>query len=90
MRTTRILGEQVYISLYRDVTNASDLRKSLVAAAIAIGDEGNAARERVNFAFINASMVRIPSNAFHKLLSSLRTFRFVVPFILTLLYNKRY
>lgn len=90
MRTNTVLGERVHISLYRDVVNAADLRKRLIAASTAIGDEGNAEREKVNFAFLNATMVRLRLYINTLSLHILKAFRSVALSILKLLFNKRY
>lgn len=49
----------VYITLFDNVTNAADLRTRLIQAATLQGPEGDAERETVNFAFIDARLVRI-------------------------------
>ena len=46
-----------HIALFTDVKNASELRKRIVAAASMVGEEGEAERERVNFAFVEAKLV---------------------------------
>lgn len=48
----------IYIALYSDVTNSSLLRQRLISASIAPGPEGDLDREAVNFAFIEARLVR--------------------------------
>ena len=52
------LDLQVHIALFRNVLNSSDLRKRIIAAATLTGEEGDAERERVNFAFVDARLVR--------------------------------
>jgi len=49
---------QVHIALFRDVTNAASLKSRIVAAATAKGEHGDKEREAVNFAFIDARLVR--------------------------------
>jgi len=49
---------QVYLSLFRKVSNAADLKARIIAASIADGENGEKERERVNFAFIDARLVR--------------------------------
>lgn len=48
----------VQIWLYKDVKNASNLRTKIVHASTAVGEQGDAEREAVNFAFIDARLVR--------------------------------
>jgi EKC/KEOPS complex subunit CGI121/TPRKB len=47
----------VHVGLIKGVTNAVELRSRIVAAAAMEGPEGDAAREAVNFAFIDARLV---------------------------------
>lgn len=49
---------QVHIALFRGVSNAAALKSRLVAAATAEGDYGEKEREAVNFAFVDARLVR--------------------------------
>ena len=49
---------QVHIALFRDVSNAAALKSRIVAAATAEGDYGENEREAVNFAFVDARLVR--------------------------------
>ena len=49
---------QAYIALFRNVSNASDIKKRIISAATAEGDAGEKEREAVNFAFIDARLVR--------------------------------
>jgi EKC/KEOPS complex subunit CGI121/TPRKB len=49
----------VYVGLFKDITNAAELRARIVAAATMDGAAGDAAREEVNFAFIDARLVRV-------------------------------
>ena len=48
----------VYVALFTNVANASQLRARLVKAASMDGAEGDIEREAVNFAFIDARLVR--------------------------------
>lgn len=48
----------VYVALFTDVQNAADLKKRLVAASVMPGAEGDIEREAVNFAFVDARLVR--------------------------------
>lgn len=41
-----------------DISNAAALRSRLVAASTAVGEEGDHERERLDFAFVDGSMVR--------------------------------
>ena len=50
---------QAYIALFRNVSNASDIKTRIISAAAAQGDAGEKEREAVNFAFIDARLVRI-------------------------------
>ena len=49
----------VHIALFANVNNASELRKRIVAAASMAGEEGEAERESVNFAFVEAKLVSL-------------------------------
>jgi hypothetical protein len=49
---------QVSIALFRNVTNAGAVKARIIAAATAEGEAGDAEREAVNFAFIDARLVR--------------------------------
>ncbi|KDR74363.1 hypothetical protein GALMADRAFT_250235 [Galerina marginata CBS 339.88] len=48
---------QVYIALFRNVSNAAALKSRIVAAATAEGEFGKKEREAVNFAFIDARLI---------------------------------
>ena len=50
----------VHIALFIDVKNASELRERIVKAASLVGAEGDAERSRLDFAFIEAKLVRRP------------------------------
>lgn len=46
-----------YYALYTPINNAAPIRQRIVAAATAIGPEGDREREEMNFAFIDASLI---------------------------------
>ena len=48
----------VHIALFKNVTNASQLKQRLISAATMPGPEGELERAAVNFAFIDARLVR--------------------------------
>ncbi|KAF7297097.1 hypothetical protein MIND_00942600 [Mycena indigotica] len=48
----------IHIALYTNVSNSAVLKKRLIAAASAEGEEGERERDAVNFAFIDARLVR--------------------------------
>ncbi|KAF8189715.1 kinase binding protein CGI-121-domain-containing protein [Pholiota molesta] len=48
---------QVSIALFRNVTNAGAAKARIIAAATAEGEAGDAEREAVNFAFIDARLI---------------------------------
>jgi EKC/KEOPS complex subunit CGI121/TPRKB len=52
---------KAYVALYTDVRNAGELRKRIVDASGAEGEEGERQRDAVNFAFIDARLVMFPS-----------------------------
>jgi EKC/KEOPS complex subunit CGI121/TPRKB len=47
------------ISLFTEVENGPDIRKKIVEAAACQGEEGEALRDAVNFAFVDARLVSI-------------------------------
>ncbi|KAI0922299.1 hypothetical protein AcW2_007031 [Taiwanofungus camphoratus] len=47
----------VYITLFTNVSNASQLRSRIIRASLMQGDEGDLEREAVNFAFIDARLI---------------------------------
>lgn len=47
----------IHVALYTDVQNAASLRSRIVRASQLEGAEGDAEREAVNFAFIEARLV---------------------------------
>lgn len=49
---------QAYIALFRNVLNALEIKNRIIFAATAEGDTGEKEREAVNFAFIDARLVR--------------------------------
>lgn len=52
-------------ALYTEVTNAAAIRRRIIEAAVAQGEEGELEREAVNFAFIDARLVGDPIYASH-------------------------
>jgi EKC/KEOPS complex subunit CGI121/TPRKB len=48
----------VHIAFLTDVKNAAEIRASIVKAATLEGAEGNAAKDAVNFAFVDSRLVR--------------------------------
>ncbi|KII96124.1 hypothetical protein PLICRDRAFT_96194 [Plicaturopsis crispa FD-325 SS-3] len=50
----------VHVALFTDVTNASSLRQRIVNAATKPGVEGDAERDALNFAFIDARLITSP------------------------------
>jgi len=48
---------KAHIALLRNVDNAAEVKARIIAASIVEGDSGDAEREAVNFAFIEASLV---------------------------------
>lgn len=50
-------GKQIHITLFKNVSNAAEIRKRLIAASTMEGKEGDKAREEVDFGFVDASMV---------------------------------
>jgi EKC/KEOPS complex subunit CGI121/TPRKB len=57
METCVYSSTVVHIALYTGVSNAATLRQRIINAASATGPEGDAEREAVNFAFIDARLV---------------------------------
>jgi hypothetical protein len=51
-------SSKAHVALFNCVTNAAELRARIVRASTLEGDEGDAEREAVNFAFIDARLVR--------------------------------
>ena len=49
---------QVSVALFRNVANAGALKSRIISASTAEGDLGEAEREAVKFAFIDARLVR--------------------------------
>lgn len=59
--TFQHLDKVAYISLYKDVKNGEDIRQRIVnASKLADGAEPEE-QQAVNFAFIDASLVRYPN-----------------------------
>jgi EKC/KEOPS complex subunit CGI121/TPRKB len=48
----------VYVALFKDVTNSAAIRKRLIEASTMEGEEGDEARRKVDYGFIDASLVR--------------------------------
>ena len=57
------LNRTVYTALYTSVAEPATLRKRIIAAATATGSEGDTERDAVNFAFIDASLVRVSTKS---------------------------
>ena len=53
----RQFGLQAAIWLFTDVKNGPEIRKKIVEAAACQGEEGEALRDAVNFAFVDARLV---------------------------------
>ena len=51
-------SSHVHVVLFRNVSNSADLKNRIIAASTAEGEEGEKEREAVNFAFIDARLVR--------------------------------
>lgn len=49
----------VHIAYFEDVSNAAAIKKRLIDAARTEGEEGERARAAVDFAFIDADLVRV-------------------------------
>jgi len=47
----------IHIALFIDVGNSSEIRKKLIEASTMAGPEGDEARDKVDFGFIDASLV---------------------------------
>lgn len=67
MESYRVLGEHVHVCLFLDFHEGAKLKSRLITAAGLDGASGDAERERVNFAFIDASLVRWSSQSIAKL-----------------------
>jgi EKC/KEOPS complex subunit CGI121/TPRKB len=52
----------IHIALFNNVSNSSGIRKKLIEASTMEGSEGDAARDKVDFGFVDASLVRLPSH----------------------------
>ena len=48
----------VHVALFRNVSNSADLKSRIIGASTSEGEEGEKEREAVNFAFIDARLVR--------------------------------
>jgi EKC/KEOPS complex subunit CGI121/TPRKB len=51
----------VHVALFNDVTNSAAIRSRIIQAARIPGVDGDTKREAINFAFIDARLVRIPT-----------------------------
>lgn len=49
----------IHIALFKNVTNAPQIRKRLIEASQMTGPEGDKAREEVDFGFVEANLVRL-------------------------------
>ena len=47
----------IHAALFKNVTNSSGIRKRLIEASTMTGGEGDVARDKVDFGFIDASLV---------------------------------
>jgi EKC/KEOPS complex subunit CGI121/TPRKB len=47
----------IHIALFDNVSNSSGIRKKLIEASTMEGSEGDVARDKVDFGFIDASLV---------------------------------
>jgi EKC/KEOPS complex subunit CGI121/TPRKB len=47
----------IHIALFKDVSNSAEIRKKLIGASTMTGPEGDEARDKVDFGFIDASLV---------------------------------
>ena len=52
-------ASNVHVALFTNVTNAADLRNRLVQASTMPGESGEAERQAVDFAFVDATLVGI-------------------------------
>ena len=51
---------QAAVSLFTNINNGLEIRKKIVEAATCQGEEGEALRNAVNFAFVDAKLVSRP------------------------------
>jgi len=49
----------IHVALFLNVQNASHLKRQIISAAVMEGEAGEAAREQVNYAFIDARFVSL-------------------------------
>lgn len=54
----------VHVALFTSVANSKDIRERIIKASTAEGAQGDAEREAVNFAFVNANLVYFLSFGF--------------------------
>lgn len=52
-------ASNVHVALFTNVSNAADLRNRLVQASTMQGEDGEAERQAVDFAFIDATLVGV-------------------------------
>jgi hypothetical protein len=52
----------VHVALFNDVTNSAAIRSRIIQAARIPGVDGDTEREAINFAFIDARLVGIPTH----------------------------
>lgn len=57
MESYSLLSERVHLCLYLNIYDGAALKSRLISAGGLPGASGKAERERVNFAFVDASMV---------------------------------
>ena len=62
-------GLQAAICLFTDVKNGPEIRKKIIEAATGQGEEGDALRDAVNFAFVDARLVSRSHPAAHPFFS---------------------
>ena len=55
----------VHVALFTNVTNSADIRSRIIRASQLEGPEGDAERNAVNFAFIDARLVRAANRSLH-------------------------
>lgn len=48
---------RIHIALFRNISNAPEIRKRLISASTMEGVEGDQARDAVDFGFVDASLV---------------------------------
>lgn len=58
--TFPVYANPVHFALFNNVSNASELRRKLIGASQMTGEEGDKARQEVDYGFIDGSLVRPP------------------------------